>query len=1439
MTPFHVHTKLGHRNSLVWVTDLATGKPVEGAQVQIYLDQVSNMTARPTPLSAAVTNADGIASLQGLDLLDPLLEKYNYWSGLYNPLRPRQHFFVRVDMGDEMALLPMANDFSVRAEGPNMTWPVMERLYGHIRTWGTTAQGVYRAGDTIQFKIYVRDQDNQSFVAAPAKGYHLQVIDPMNKVAYEVKDFELNDFGAYHGEFQVHETGAVGWYQFKLKSDFIENKSWQPMRVLVADFTPAPFRVLSDIDGELFRAQEEITISTSAKLHSGGPFGEAQTRVTVSLRRTPLRPSSPKAQGFFFDTGDRKTQTLHEREASVDAQGELETRLTLPSSKSIHGKLQIESAVRDDRGKYISGRASAQYFGRDRLVGISQAKWVLKSGENEEVLALVVDEYGKVVPGVQVTTEIQYRETKASRVKGAGNAYLTKYTHDWINFDNCKVVSGPEASRCLFTPDRPGLYRMTATIEDTLGRTHQSQLRRWAWGKGRVLWEKPPGHHLPIEPEKTEYQVGETARFLIQNPFPGARALFTIERFGVQRSWSQVLESSTELIDFEITPDHLPGFYFSATVMSPRVDKPLGENDVDLGKPVFRMGYVRLSVRDPHKEITVDVKPLRTTYKPRETVRVDLVAAPRFPVDEDGRLPQMELAVAVLDEAVFDLLANGRDYFDPYKGFYRLEPLDLQNYNLLTRLVGIQKFEKKVANPGGGGGLGPDLRSIFKFVSYWNPSLLTDANGRATIEFEVPDNLTGWRVLAMAVTSGDRMGLGEGSFLVNQPTELRPALPNQVTEGDRFQAQFTVMNRTESSRTLLINAQVTGPAESPGLNNVHIEAEPYKRYTVSFPVRTVNPGNINFTIRAGDSIDEDALQLPLEVHKFTVLEAAATYGTTTETEVTETIAFPTGIRTDVGRVSVVASPSVIGGVDGAFRYIRDYPYDCWEQKLTKGVMASHFKELKGYVSRDFKWEGHEALPEQTLALAASYQAPNGGMVYWVPRDSYVSPYLSAYTALAFNWLGERGYSIPTPVEAKLHGYLLDLLRKNVFPAFYSKGMASSVRAVALAALAPHDYINRSDLERYRQHIPEMDLFGKSHFLMAASTLQATDIESEVKNLILAYSNQTGGKFVFSEDVDTGFKRILYSSERANCSILSALVRQQGGAPVGTGIGDIPFKLTRSITQSRKRRDRWENTQENIFCMNALVDFSQVYEQDKPNMSVQTYLDGNVLGQVEFQDFRDPPATFEHPIQTTDPGREAIVKITKDGQGRIYYSARLFYSPRELKPDPINSGIEIKREYSVERDGEWILLQDPFRIRSGELVRVDLYVSLPAPRNFVVVDDPVPGGIEPVNRDLATASTVDSEKGQFKHSGSSFWFTRNDWRAFGYSHWSFYHRELRHDLVRFYSDYLPAGNYHLSYVAQAIALGEFQTMPVHAEEMYDPDVFGQGVLERLRVEEPGQ
>ncbi len=74
---------------------------------------------------------------------------------------------------------------------------------------------------------------------------------------------------------------------------------------------------------------------------------------------------------------------------------------------------------------------------------------------------------------------------------------------------------------------------------------------------------------------------------------------------------------------------------------------------------------------------------------------------------------------------------------------------------------------------------------------------------------------------------------------------------------------------------------------------------------------------------------------------------------------------------------------------------------------------------------------------------------------------------------------------------------------------------------------------------------------------------------------------------------------------------------------------------------------------------------------------------------------------------------------------------------------------------------------------------------------------------------------------------SLWFRRTDWEEYG-GWWNFYHKELRHHAAIFYSDYLAAGRYHLSYVAQAIAPGEFSVMATHAEEMYEPDVYGKGI-----------
>ena len=1475
VTPFQVHLKLGHFNTIAWVTDMATGAPVSGAKVSLYKDAMTTMHSVTDMTATVITDDGGIATLPGTDKLDPDLTITEAYGD------EKTRYFVRVDKGSDMALLPISQAFiidSYRSSGSEAVYPTNRERYGHMRAWGTTAQGIYRAGDLVKYKIYVRDQSNDAYIPPPQKGYRLKIIDPTGKVVEDIKNVQLSAFGGVSGEFTAPKEGAVGWYKFKLIAKFAQRspndengdeaapaddqgnadsgtanepddsvgkKSWIAMRVLVSDFTPSPFKVSNQLNGDLFHAGDQVEVTTHSELFSGGAYTDASARITAILDASTFRSPDPVAKDFSFDSyqNEEASQQIFQKMDNVDNKGELTLSFTTGTPKIVYGKLLVESAVADDRGKYVTSQAHADFVGVDRLVGLLSKDWLLTVGKPANIDYIVVDEHGKPASGSNVDIKIEHETTKAARVKGAGNAYLTEYHTEWEASGTCQGLSTDARLTCTFTPTKSGSYRAVAAIKDTKGTDHSTTLSTYAVGNDYVMWDNGSDSSLSVIPQSTDYKVGDTARYLVKNPYPGAKALISIERFGVIDHFVQTFDTSTPIVEFKVKPDYLPGFYLSVVIVSPRVEQPLGEGQVDLGKPTFRMGYVTVPVSDPYKEMLITAKADKDVYKPRDKVTVAIHAEPRF---KDKAEP-IELTVVVLDESVLALVKGGNDYFNAYKGFYSLDSLDLRNYSLLTRLVGRQRFEKKGANPGGDGGADVSMRSLFKYVGYWNAELKTDKDGNATVSFEAPDNLTGWRVLAIASTPTDRFGLGDANFKVNRPTEIRPVLPNQVTEGDVFDAGFSVMNRTEKLRSIEVKIHATGdfdPTKTPAdfIKTVLLDA--YKRTTIFMPIATtalglnkVKGGQLKFEITAGDESDRDGLVQDLIVNKRQSLEVAANYGTTTQNAVTEPILFPKDMLPGVGSVSIVASPTVIGNMSGAFKYMEFYPYLCWEQRLSKAVMAAHFKNLKPYLPTTLKWAGSETLTQDTLDLAASFQAPGGGMTYFRAEDEYADPYLSAYTAVAFNWMRKSGYKVPEQVESKLQDYLSNLLKNDSVPSFYSPTMTSTVRAVALAALAERGKANLADLERYQPHVKEMSLFGKSYFLQATLAVAGGEkYAPDVAKMILATSSQTGGKFVFNEVWDDSYSRILASPMREQCAILDAFVTYGERDSGKTLVGDVPFKIVRTITQSRKNRDYWQNTQENLFCGNALVDFARVYEKEKTDMVFKAVMDEKTIGDAKFTDVRNPAITVSRPNKADDPGRKTAVNIYKVGTGRLYYATRMTYAlPLELSRAQ-NAGIEVHREYSVERNSKWQLLASPFEIKRGELVRVDLYLSVPAARNFVVVDDPVPGGLEPVNRDLATTSEVDARKADFVASGGSFWFKYNDWIDFDTSRWSFYHQELRHDSARFYSDYLPPGNYHLSYAAQAIATGSFSTMPTMAQEMYDPDVYGKTEGFKLKVSE---
>lgn len=269
---------------------------------------------------------------------------------------------------------------------------------------------------------------------------------------------------------------------------------------------------------------------------------------------------------------------------------------------------------------------------------------------------------------------------------------------------------------------------------------------------------------------------------------------------------------------------------------------------------------------------------------------------------------------------------------------------------------------KKGANQGGDGGSGFSMRNVFKYLTYWNPSIKLNESGKTKIHFKVPDNLTGWRVLVMGATPTDGMGLGQSQFKVNRKTEIRPALPNQVTEGDQFTARFTVMNRTKSVRQVAVTVMATGQVKGALNKNSQtfkVTLKPFVRKNIEVPIesasikrlRSNKEGRIKFQVIAKDKVDKDGLVHYLPVKKRRSLLTGANYGSTTKDEVVESVKIPKNIYPDVGDISVVASASVIGSAEGAFNYVRDYLYVLGAKvnKRNNGYTLYEFEKLFGQI----------------------------------------------------------------------------------------------------------------------------------------------------------------------------------------------------------------------------------------------------------------------------------------------------------------------------------------------------------------------------------------------------------------------------------------------------------------------------------------------------------
>jgi len=107
------------------------------------------------------------------------------------------------------------------------------------------------------------------------------------------------------------------------------------------------------------------------------------------------------------------------------------------------------------------------------------------------------------------------------------------------------------------------------------------------------------------------------------------------------------------------------------------------------------------------------------------------------------------------------------------------------------------------------------------------------------------------------------------------------------------------------------------------------------------------------------------------------------------------------------------------------------------------------------------------------------------------------------------------------------------------------------------------------------------------------------------------------------------------------------------------------------------------------------------------------------------------------------------------------------------------------------------------------------VVVPESAHYVLVEDPLPAGMEALDASLATDTAIPSS------------YTAEDYKERGWGWWYFNHIELHDEKVVLSSDYLPSGTYVFTYLARASTTGTFKVIPSTASEFYFPDIGGRG------------
>ena len=1417
VTNLGISVKDSPLNTLVFVTTLDDGKPVEGATVTIR------------PLDNKVfwigkTDAHGIAIAPNTHLrlpekIPPRDPNKNEWEQDEDQWHASEelHFIVTAEKDGDVAYVASNWNEGILPWEFEMGFDLSERV-SLLRGTVFTDRGVYKLGEEVHFKAVLRSDTPRGMALLPAGSKLDILVFDSHEKNVDTRTLTLNEWSSAEWTWRIPSDGPLGTYSIQARVN--DQRSAIDGDFLVAAYRRPDFRVDATLTGKSSIAGTDLDGKITGRYLFGAPMAKRDIRTKYTKRRLFDVPQKISERwpdtiytflgcDWYSNSGDCHGDKIEidSKEEKLDSKGELKKSLPTELAAGVPYSYTFEGEVTDVSRQKIANRASFRVDPAPWYIGLARLPYFgdAVKGLDTEVVAVGLD--GNAVAGVKVDVDLMRIQWVSTRHAEGHGFYTWESERKEVPAGHFTVTTQDKPVPLHVPLGEGGQYRIIASASDEAG--HKTSTLDWfyATGSGYTAWERYDHNRIDLVPEKTTYKPGDTARIMIKSPWEHATALITTEREGVRTSRQFELTSTQQTVTVPMTEADIPNVFVSVLLVKGRTKDATPDDSSDPGKPSFRLGYTELTVIDAPKRLSVDVKANRDEYRPATKAKIDVVVK-----DAKGAGTRSEVTLWAVDYGVLSLT----DYKTPdvLESIYLKKSLQVLNEDSRQMIIARRALTPKGAADGGGGGRdsGPGMiRKDFRVLAFWLGSITTDAKGRAHTEVTLPESLTTYRIMAVAADKASRFGWGQNEIRISKPVLLTQAFPRFLAVGDKAYFGSVIHSQLKQAGKATVTIKSLDPTVEIVGNPkqiIDVPAEGTIEARFDANAKAVGDARIQMTVELNG--EKDAFEDVVPVRYIASPETVAAYGESKGQPAKEVLEIPGAVVSGFGGLHVeLASTQMVGLSEGA-EYLITYPYGCAEQRGS----AAFGLMLAADLGDAFKVPGIDAanahkIAQATLVELEKYQCGDGGFTYWAGDCIFESPYLTSYLLHVFQRAQKLKYDVNQPMVDRAYAYLDKSLEEKRptnegwYPSY------TAWQAFAVKVLAEGGRNEDSHITRLMTYADRMPVFGLSYLAdaMIAKKEGGPRLEEIHRRMMNAVLPEGGSAHV--EELNDPYLLFFWNSNvRSTAIVLDTLVRN--------GQDEQMVKQMVRWLMNARTKGRWGNTQENAWAMEALVDYYRKYESEVPDFTGVVTVGTEVMSRDQFKGRTTEAKSHDWSmtqLQAKAPvGTQLPVTFDRQGaNGTLFYLMRLRYASAEIMHDPMNQGFAVERTYTTENGTKPITT-----FKAGQMIKVTLNLRNTKERRFVAVTDPIPAGTEPIESWFATtASDIAEQQEKLESQSSWMWW----------EHGGFDHIERHDDRVNLFATRLSEGNHEFVYMLRATTAGTFITSPTHVEEMYEPEVFG--------------